>query len=141
MIIREFKPADIAAAHALWRSTEGVCNCEKCMFLDSEANLTKYMKRNPTSCFIAETDGKLAGTILAGHDGRTGLIYRLAVSKENRKKGLGRALVDKALEALKSEGIRSVLAFVLESNETGNIFWDKIGFKVGNDAVTRSMKI
>ncbi|MCL2694136.1 MAG: GNAT family N-acetyltransferase, partial [Oscillospiraceae bacterium] len=77
MNIREFTIADYEAAHSLWWNTKGVCNCEKCMKLDSRGNLEKYMARNPNTCFIAEADGKLVGTVLAGHDGRTGIIYRL----------------------------------------------------------------
>jgi len=141
MTIREFTAADYKAAHTLWWNTKGVCNCDKCTELDSEANLGRFMKRNPNSCFIAEKDGTLVGTILAGHDGRTGLIYRLTVAEESREKGIGRALVEKSVEALKREGIMSVTAFVLKENETGNAFWEKIGFIDDGRAATRSLKL
>jgi len=141
MIIREFASADIEAAHLLWRSTEGVCKCDKCTELDSRENLEKFMTRNPKSCFIAEIDGNIAGTILAGHDGRTGLIYRLTVSEECREKGIGKALVDRSVEMIKSEGIKVVVAFVLSENEGGNAFWEKIGFTEENMATTRRLRL
>ena len=35
---------------------------------DSREGIEKYLKRNPTSSFIAECDGKTIGVIMAGHD-------------------------------------------------------------------------
>jgi ribosomal protein S18 acetylase RimI-like enzyme len=141
MLIREFKITDYKTAHELWLKTEGVCNCDECMRLDSEVRVEKYLKRNPNSCFIAEEDGKLIGTILAGHDGRTGWIYRLSVSDKHRKKGIGKSLVNHAVEALKKEEITVVKAFVLKENVNGNNFWENIKFTESDTAVTRVFKI
>jgi ribosomal protein S18 acetylase RimI-like enzyme len=35
-------------------------------------------------CFVAETDGKIIGTIMAGNDGRRGHIYHLTVKPKYR---------------------------------------------------------
>jgi ribosomal protein S18 acetylase RimI-like enzyme len=141
MEIKSFTAADIKAAHVLWRSTKGVCNCDKCMELDSEMNLQKYMIRNPSSCFVAVDSGTLVGTILAGHDGRTGFIYRLTVSENCREQGIGKALVAASVKALKAEGVLTVVAFVLNDNPGGLIFWDKIGFCDDGRAVTLTHRI
>jgi ribosomal protein S18 acetylase RimI-like enzyme len=141
MIIRNFTHTDFEAAHTLWLGTKGVCNCEKCMELDSAENLSRFIARNPASCFTAESDGEIIGTVLAGHDGRTGLIYRLTVSESNREKGLGKALVDKAVGALKREGIKAVTLFCLKDNQAGNAFWSRIGFIEMTEAKTYKLKV
>jgi len=141
MIIREFTVSDHKAALNLWHTAEGVCNCEKCIYLDSRERIERFLLRNPGLSFVAEEGGAIIGTVLCGHDGRTGLIYRLTVSEKFRKKGLGKALVENAVEALKSEGLTIVKLFVLNDNHAGNAFWKKIGFKENDAAVTRSMVI
>jgi len=142
MIIREFLPSDHSAALKLWESAKGVCNCEKCSALNAKDKVEMYLLRNPGTSFVAVTDaGEVRGTVLAGHDGRTGLIYRLAVSDEYRKQGVAKRLVETAVAAIKREGLSNVKAFVLNENHGGNAFWEKIGFAAVDTAVTRSMDI
>ena len=146
MIIKEFTLSDYESVHALWYGTEGVCKCEKCTFLDSREQIEKYLLRNPAMSFIAVENGHnsedtVVGAILAGHDGRTGLIYRLTVAEEFRNRGIAGQLVEKSLEALKAEGLIAVKIFVLGDNDTGNAFWEKIGFKKFDIAVTRGKEI
>jgi ribosomal protein S18 acetylase RimI-like enzyme len=105
---------------------------------DSKAGIEKYLKRNPNTCFVAETDGKIVGVILAGHDGRRGFIYHTAVATDYRNKGIGSALVDSALKALREEGISKVALVVFGRNEVGNSFWEQKGFHVREDLVYRN---
>lgn len=76
MHIRLDDPADYPQVYALWCSTPGMGlnNLD-----DSEEGITRYLQRNPTTCFVAEEGGALIGTILSGHDGRRAFIYHLAV--------------------------------------------------------------
>ncbi|MCL2634353.1 MAG: GNAT family N-acetyltransferase [Oscillospiraceae bacterium] len=141
MIIREFTLADHSAAFTIWQNTKGVCNCDKCMTLDKEEEIARFILRNPGMSFVAEQDGEVIGTVLAGHDGRTGIIYRLTVAEKIREKGIGKALVENAVKALKNEGLTTIKAFVLNDNDIGNIFWEKIGFKENDMAVTRVKRI
>ncbi|MCL2071341.1 MAG: GNAT family N-acetyltransferase [Oscillospiraceae bacterium] len=135
--IKEFAITDYESALTLWQNTEGVCNCEKCTLLDSKENIEKFLNRNPGLSFIAVENGIVKGVVLAGHDGRTGIIYRLTVSEKLRENGIGKQLVEKAVNGLKHEGLTIVKAFVLKDNNGGNAFWDKIGFTENNTAVTR----
>jgi ribosomal protein S18 acetylase RimI-like enzyme len=142
MTIREFVVDDHAEVHALWYSTPGVCRCDKCTLLDTKENIEKYLTRNPGMCFVATDDcGNITGAILAGHDGRTGLIYRLTVTEGLHKQGIGRKLVETAVDALKQDGLTCVKAFVLCDNDGGNTFWEKVGFELLEKAVTRTMEI
>ena len=84
---------------------------------DSAEGFTRYLKRNPTTSFVAEENGKIIGTILAGHDGRRGIFHHVVVAPEYRGQGVGRALVESAVTALRKEGIQKVLLVVFTHNE------------------------
>jgi len=130
--------ADYDAVYALWLSCNGMGlnNLD-----DSYEGIERFLKRNPTTCFIAVDDNTVIGVIMAGHDGRRGFIYHTAVDPNRRKEGIGKALVDAAMEALKAEGIHKAALVVFDRNETGNAFWEKIGFTKRTDLVYRNKNI
>lgn len=108
-------PADYDRVRALWDTTPGIgLNSAD----DSREGFERYLKRNPTSCFIALEGGEIAGTIMAGHDGRRGVIYHMAVKPQYRRRGIGKKLADAALDALRAEGITKVMLVVMKSNAT-----------------------
>ena len=108
---------------------------------DSYDGLAKYLRRNPTTSFVAEDNGKIVGTILAGHDGRRGLFHHVSVLPEYQKQGIGKMLVDHAMEALEKEGITKVLLVVFKDNDNGNAFWEHLGFTVREDLYYRNKYI
>lgn len=108
---------------------------------DSREGIDKYLKRNPTSSFVAEDADKIVGVIMSGHDGRRGYIYHLAVLPNYRNRGIAKKLVDYAMKALDREGINKVGLVAFEKNEAGNRFWENIGFVVRDDLVYRNKNI
>ena len=100
---------------------------------DSREGIDRYLKRNPTTSFVAVCEEKVVGVILCGHDGRRGIIQHACVSPEYRRFGIGSKLVDLALEALKAEGINKVLLVAFKKNEGGNAFWESQGFTLRED--------
>lgn len=138
MKIRTMFIEDFGNVYDLWINTEGMgLNTTD----DSKEGITKYLLRNPNTCFVAEDNGQLIGAILSGHDGRRGFIYHTTVKKEYRKQGIGRRLVDSAMTALEAEGIHKVALVVFDKNISGNIFWEKIGFTVRDDLIYRNKSI
>ena len=105
---------------------------------DSKEGIYLYLKRNPNTCFIAKEEGKIVGIILSGHDGRRGFIYHTTVAASQRRKGIGKKLVDLALSALREEGINKVAFVVFKENELGNKFWKELGFNERDDLVYRN---
>ena len=105
---------------------------------DSYDGFAKYLRRNPTTSFVAEDNGKIVGTILAGHDGRRGLFHHVSVLPEYQKQGIGKMLVDNAMDALGKEGITKVLLVVFKDNDNGNAFWEHLGFTVREDLYYRN---
>ena len=83
---------------------------------DSREGIAFFLRRNPSTSFVAHEDGKLVGAILAGHDGRRGYIYHTVVLPEYRGRGIASALVDAAVKVLQEEGITRVCLNVMETN-------------------------
>lgn len=114
-----FERSHLPAALALWRSMPGIGLSEA----DEPAALAAFLRRNPGLSFVALDGSELVGTLLCGHDGRRGLIHHLAVAPEQRRRGLGRALLDAALAALQAQGIGKCHLMVFADNTEGLAFW------------------
>lgn len=138
MNIRTMTIADYDSVYALWFSCRGMGlnNLD-----DSQEGIARYLKRNPSTCFVAEENGEVIGVIISGHDGRRGYIYHTAVKTEYRRQGIAKLLVNAALSALKDLGINKVALLVFERNTSANIFWKKIGFTAREDIVYRNKAI
>ena len=135
MHIRNMALTDYDAVYALWLSCKGMgLNSVD----DSREGIARYLARNPGTCFVAEEEGKILGVIMAGHDGRRGFIYHAAVSPQQRGAGIGRMLAERALEALRAEGISKAALVAFTRNEAGNAFWEKLGFEARCDLTYRS---
>lgn len=130
--------ADYEKVYALWLNTPnmGLNNLD-----DSREGIAKYLARNPNTCFVAEADGKIIGVILCGHDGRRGYIHHTAVAGDEQRQGVGTALVDAAMDALRGEGINKAALVVFGKNENGNTFWEKHGFTLRADLNYRNKAI
>lgn len=97
---------------------------------DSREGITRYIQRNPNTCIAAISGGKIVGAILTGHDGRRGLIHHLCVHLDFQRRGIARALVTKAEEAIKKEGIQKIFCLVFKDNDTANSFWENMGYSI-----------
>jgi len=136
--IRVMSVADYDSVYTLWNHTPGMgMNAAD----DSREGIAKYLKRNPTSSFVAEYDDKIIGAIMAGHDGRRGYIYHTAVLPSYRNQGIAGRLVDAAMGALEEEGIHKVALVAFKKNDIGNGFWEHIGFTDRDDLIYRNKNI
>lgn len=130
MEILEMKISNYEEVFKLWTSTAGMGmrNLD-----DSKEGISKFLKRNPTTNFIAMDNCKIVGVILCGHDGRRAYIYHTAVDEKYRGKGIGKKLVDKVMDTLKQEGINKAALVVFSNNEIGNGFWSSTGWERRED--------
>jgi N-acetylglutamate synthase len=127
--IYEMKKEDYAEAYALWQRLPGIGLSDA----DSSCAIGRFLERNPGLCFVARQDGEIVGTCLAGSDGRRGYLYHLAVDPIVRRQGIGQALVEKTLEALKEAKIQKCHIMVFSNNELGLSFWQASGWKLRDD--------
>ena len=95
---------------------------------DSRVGVERFLKRNPTTSVVAIEDGKVVGSILCGHDGRRGCLYHVCVHRDYRMRGIGKAMVVFAMNALKEEQISKVSLIAFTQNDIGNAFWNRIGW-------------
>lgn len=136
--IRVMTIADYDGVYDLWINTPGMgLNTTD----DSREGIEKYLKRNPSTSFVAECDGRIIGVIMAGHDGRRGYIHHTAVLLDYRNQGVAKKLVDCAMAALDAEGINKVALVAFRKNDIGNGFWEHMGFAERNDLTYRNKNI
>lgn len=124
--IRPVVIQDYDLIFTLWNSTEQSKRALNPVD-DSREGIERYLKRNPTTCFLAYDDGnedRIAGVILTGHDGRRAIIHHLCVHPDFRRQGIAGALVHQAEEALIKEGITKVFGLVFKDNDAANAFWE-----------------
>ena len=72
---------------------------------------------------------RLAGYVVALVVGDEVEIADLAVAPESRRRGLGRALIDRMLAELAELGVRSLYLEVRESNRAARTLYDAKGFR------------
>ena len=133
--IRVMTIDDYEKVYALWMS------CKNMGFNDvddSREGIAKYLKRNPSTCFIAEKGESVVGVILSGHDGRRGFIHHMAVAEDCRRQHIATDLLEHAVSALKAEGINKIALLVFNRNEAGNAFWESQGFTARTDITYRN---
>lgn len=130
--IRPVVIGDYDDIYALWCATEQSRRALNPVD-DSREGIARYLRRNPTTCFLAcAEDGagasRIAGVILTGHDGRRAIIHHMCVHPDYRRQGLAGRLVREAEEALRREGITKVFGLVFKDNDAANAFWETQGY-------------
>ena len=127
--IRPVTIEDYDAVFELWNSAEQTKRALNPVD-DSREGIDRYLKRNPGTCFAAVEEGRVIGVILAGHDGRRGIIHHLCIHPDYRREGIAARLVSAAEAALKREGIQKVFGLVFTDNDIANAFWEKQGYSL-----------
>ncbi|HCR84536.1 MAG TPA: GNAT family N-acetyltransferase [Lachnospiraceae bacterium] len=124
-MIRTMTIEDYEGVYSLWKKIKGfgLRSVD-----DSREGIERFLKRNPTISVVAEEDGRIVGGILCGHDGRRGCLYHVCVDEGYRRRGIGKAMVVKAMEALNQEEISKVSLIAFTENDVGNAFWNTIGW-------------
>ncbi|MER7394316.1 GNAT family N-acetyltransferase [Streptomyces sp. NPDC000151] len=121
--IRPATPADIDTVLRFWRDA-----AEGTSISDDRDGMARLVARDPEALLLAERDGELAGTVIAGFDGWRCHLYRLAVHPERRRQGIGRALLAAAEERFAALGGRRADAMVLDRNELAHHAWHASGY-------------
>jgi len=96
---------------------------------------------------VAERDGEVIGFTYAGLEGKdymalrgpAGALYDIAVDPAHRGQGIGRILLDAALEKLKARGAPRVLLSTAEKNAAAQRLFDRAGFRRTMIEMTREL--
>ena len=90
-----------------------------------EADWLRFLDLQPDGAFVAELDGGPAGTVATCIFGPVAWVAMVLVDAELRGRGIGRALMERALEFLDKAGARSVR---LDATPLGQPLYEKLGF-------------
>ncbi|MEY9878425.1 ribosomal protein S18 acetylase RimI-like enzyme [Streptacidiphilus sp. MAP12-33] len=121
---RTARPSDVHDVLAFWKEA-----AEGTSISDDVAGVTRLVERDPEALILAEREGRLVGTVIAGWDGWRASLYRLAVHPDHRRQGISRVLLDAAHARFVAAGGRRADAMVLVENETGQAAWAAAGYE------------
>ena len=119
LTIRECRLEECGQILEVWKRAEAIPRPT-----DTLANLERIVREHPNTLLVADDEGRLVGTVIAGWDGWRGGIYRLAVVPEYRRRGVGQALVLEAERRLAARGARRLNAMVARDEAHALGFWD-----------------
>jgi ribosomal protein S18 acetylase RimI-like enzyme len=123
--LRAASVADVDGLLALWEAAAE--NDDRPA--DRPAAVIALLERDAAAVIVAECDGELIGSIIAGWDGWRCHLYRLAVRPGWRRRGVATALLAAAENRLRGLGATRIDAMVLDSNALGQDLWRASGYR------------
>lgn len=133
LLIRGVTAADAEAVLALWRVVFPEYGDPAHPQRDPAASVGRKLAFGDGLFWLAEREGRVVGTAMAGWDGHRGWLYSVGVHPDARRGGVGAALVAEAERALSARGCPKVNLQVLAANEAARAFWRRLGY--AQDAV------
>lgn len=123
--IRSARSDEVDLVLELWKTGQPVPSST-----DDPEGVRALLHRDPIALFVAETDGRLVGTLIVGWDGWRGGLYRLVVLPEVRRMGVGTRLVRAGEERLRELGARRISCMVMSDHDHANAFWHAVGYEL-----------
>ena len=124
--VRPFATSDRAAVVALWRDVFA----DDPPWNEPQEMIDRKLTVQPELFLVAESGGRVFGTVLGGFDGVRGWIHHLAVDASQRRKGIARSLMEAAEQGLKKLGCPKVNLQVRATNLLVIEFYRSLGYNV-----------
>jgi ribosomal protein S18 acetylase RimI-like enzyme len=124
IIVRAATAADVPALLEFWL-TAGENDSRPA---DTSEAVGRLIERDPDALIVAVDAGAIVGSVIAGWDGWRYHLYRLAVSPQRRRQGIGRLVLEHAEARLTALGATRLDAMVLVGNELGQSAWRTAGY-------------
>jgi ribosomal protein S18 acetylase RimI-like enzyme len=124
--VRSFRTSDRDALVSLWASVfpNDPPRNEPGAMIDNK------MRVQPELLLVAEEEGRIVGAVIAGFDGTRGWVYHVAVDPAHRRRGVGTALVEAAVEGLRALGCPKVNLQIRMENRGVVDFYRTLSFEV-----------
>ncbi|MFQ5927183.1 MAG: GNAT family N-acetyltransferase [Terriglobia bacterium] len=124
MQIRRYRESDFNALHQLDQA------CYPPGIAYSRYALRAFLAEPGAQAFVAEQEAGVIGFVLVAREGRVrGHIITLDVATGHRRRGVGRALLERAEQWLAAQGIAQVWLETAVDNEAAVAFWQKSGYR------------
>lgn len=124
-LLRRGTAADIDDVLALWKRAEtGPSTTE------SADDVRWLLERDPDALLLADAEGAIVGSLIAGWDGWRGTFYRLAVDPAHRRRGLATQMVRAGEERLRALGAKRLNAIVESEEADAMAFWASAGYEL-----------
>ncbi len=119
--IRDLRfPEDYKQVFELWQSIEKGVHVGRS---DALAEIAKKLERDPDLFLVAESAGKIIGSVFGGFDGRRGIIYHLAVASTFRGQAVGSRLMDEVESRLRAKGcLKCYLLVTVDNSEVEDYY-------------------
>ncbi len=127
--IRPAVVGDLEAVLQLWQEAADPTST------DTDSALRALVEHDRDALMVAEESGRIVGTVIAGWDGWRGSVYRLVVSPDFRRSGLGRHLVEAAERRLAELGALRTQAVVVGSDSRAMGFWSATEWRLQDGQV------
>ena len=128
MHIRAFEfPEDLQSVVRLWKDAAPGIHLG---FSDTQAEISRKLDYAPELFLVAFEGDRMIGTVLAGYDGRRGLIYHLTVDREHRRRGVGTALMDEIENRLRQLGCYKAYLLIMRENHEVVDFYVDLGWEL-----------
>ncbi len=130
MLIRPYVPDDFKPLVALWDAT-GI----SIQYNDPAKDVPRMLASHDCQLYVGTLDDRIIGSIMVGHEGHRGWLYKLAVMPEHRGKGYGRDLVRQGERWLVARGLPKCNLMIRETNTAVREFYERLGYLVADRTV------
>ncbi len=128
--IREISKADMDSVVSLWHRA-GLTRPHN----DPIKDLSFAMAGPGSTVLVGLVAGRIAGTVMVGHDGHRGTIYYLATDPEYRRLGVGAQMLAAAEAWLVAHGVWKLNLLIRAENHEVRDFYQKCGYAEENRIV------
>jgi ribosomal protein S18 acetylase RimI-like enzyme len=150
--VREATDADIGRVVELWCEFQDYHGDLDPLFRRAEAGEESFrewvcrpLEEDHGLLLVAEAGGAIVAYLLGGEmsrpgifaQRRAGMVYDLAVTASHRRRGIGSALVERALEWFSGRGLTLLQCGVVMANEPARAFWRRFGFHPLHEMLVR----
>ena len=106
-------------------------------------HITEDCQMNPAGVFVAQRDGEILGYVTTRLDmtNRRGRIPNMAVVEKARGLGLGRRLIQHALDYFRQSGMKIAQIETMASNDVGQYLYPSCGFQEVGRQVHYAMEL
>jgi ribosomal protein S18 acetylase RimI-like enzyme len=124
-LLRRGRIDEVEALPALWRRAEAGPSTT-----ETADDLRWLLERDADALLVADADGEIVGSLIAGWDGWRGTFYRLAVDPEWRRQRLATRMVRAGEERLRALGAKRLNAIVESEEADAMAFWASAGYEL-----------